>query len=255
MLALPKIIHLPEASTIAGAVDRLYDVIFYISAISFVAVVAALIFFSFFYHRRRSHPELTPYIEGHPILETSVIVGLFIGVMVFCYWGWLDYKQLIAAPPHAMEVNVTGRQWLWEFEYPNGRKMANEVVVPKGQPVKFIMGSVDVLHSFYVPDFRVKQDVVPGTYTSLWFNATQAGEHQVFCAEYCGTAHSKMLAKVKVMEPEDYEKWQRTWEWEKQLGLSPSAPATGPTPGAPGTPTAALTPVERGQKLLSEKGC
>jgi len=264
---------LPQVSTIAPSVDRLYSFLFVISLISFVGTIGALIYFIVRYRRSINHPDKTPYIEGHPMLETAVMVGFFIITMIFFYWGWVDYKKIRKSPPNALEVNVMGRQWAWEFEYTNGRKMLNEVVVPKGQNVKFIMGSSDVLHSFFIPEFRVKQDVVPGTYEYLWFNATQTGEFQVYCAEYCGTSHSGMLAKLKVVEPEQYRKWQKMWEWEKQLGLSPtseataaekgtapsptglSSAATAPAGTKPAETTAMASPVERGQKLFKEKGC
>ncbi|MFO1519107.1 MAG: cytochrome c oxidase subunit II [bacterium] len=266
MLALLlDLMGLPQASTVAKGVDQLFDFLTVFSVLSFVGVIGALVYFIVRYNRKRSHPDKTPYIEGHPLLEAVVMVGLFVVVMVVFYWGWIDYKKMRQVPGNAMEVNVTGRQWMWEFEYQNGRKMLNEVVVPKGKAVKFILNSPDVLHSFFVPDFRMKQDLVPGMYTYLSFNATQTGEHQVFCAEYCGTSHSGMLAKLKVVEPEEYEKWQKTWEWEKQLGVesgaaSEKAPAAGEKPAAnaeqkAAAPASGESSIEKGKKLYSEKGC
>ncbi len=248
MLALLSGMGLPQSSTFAPQVDLLYDFIYWISLISFIGIVGALVYFIFKYHRKRSDSENTPYIEGHPLLEGSVMFGLFVIVMVIFYWGWMDYKKMLTPPPNSLEINITGRQWMWEFEYQNGHKMLNEVVIPKGLPVKFMMTSSDVLHSFFVPDFRIKQDLVPGAYTKLWVNPTELGEYQVMCAEYCGTSHSAMLAKVKVVEPEEYEKWQKKWEWEKRLGVS-SVEAT------PSKPSATESPVERGQKLFTAKGC
>lgn len=258
MLALLLDMNLPQASSVAPAVDRLYDFIYYFSLLSFVGIVGAMLYFVIRYHRRRSDPDLTPYIEGHPIAESSVMLGLFVVVMIMFYWGWVDYKKMITPPPHSLEINLLGKQWLWEFEYTNGRKMVNEVVVPKDRPITLLLSSADVLHSFYVPAFRIKQDLVPGSYTRVWFTPTQVGEFQVFCAEYCGTAHSSMLAKVKVVEPEAYEKWQKKWEWEKQLGLSSSPAEKAPAPGAEakGAPPASTeSPAERGAKVFSAKGC
>src|SRR4030095_9551550 len=165
MLGYINIIDIPQASTVAKNVDLLYDYVFYFSAFAFVAVVGAILYFMTRYSRRRSNPELTPYIEGHAILETSVMVGLFVVVMAIFYIGLRDYKVMIKAPYDSMEINVNGRQWLWEIEYPNGRRLTNELVVPKGKPVKLILSSSDVLHSFFIPNFRVKKDVVPGTYS------------------------------------------------------------------------------------------
>lgn len=263
MLGLLLDMGLPQASTVAPLVDRLYDFIYYICLFCFLGTVGALVYFCVAYHRSRNNPDKTPYIEGHPLMEAGVMVGLFVVVMVFFYWGLVDYKKIRSVTPNSMEINVTGRQWAWQFEYTNGRKMLNEVVVPKGKPVKLILESTDVLHSFFIPDFRVKQDVVPGSYEYLTFTATQTGEHQVFCAEYCGTSHSGMLAKLKVMEPAEYEKWQKTWEWEKQLGISSSTASEKPastSSSSPGQKEAATAPstaslAERGQKLFNEKGC
>ncbi len=262
MLALLQLLNLPEASTAAKNFTGLYDFIFYISLIGFVGVVLALLYFVIFYHRKKIDPETTPYIHGHAVLESSVAVGLFVIVMIIFYWGWMDYKKIIQSPSNSLEINVTAKQWLWGFEYLNGRKFTNELTVPKGKPVKLIMTSSDVLHSFFVPAFRLKQDVVPGTYTTLWFNATETGTYEVFCAEYCGTAHSGMLAKIKVVEPGEYDHWQKIWEWEKQLGVSSttSAVAEKSVTSAEGQKGEEkkennISPVERGQKLFTEKGC
>ncbi len=254
MLAL---FTLPQASTLAKDVDQLFNFILTASLISFIAVIAAIVYFLKNYHRRKSDPDTTPYIEGHPLLEGAVMVGLFFLVMFIFAWGWVDYQKMRKVPANALEINVLGRQWSWEFEYTNGRKMLNELVVPNNKPVKLIMTATDVLHSFFIPDFRVKQDLVPGTYTMLWFQANQLGEFQVFCAEYCGTSHSGMLAKIKVVEPEEYEKWQKKWEWEKMLGITPSEPAAvaAKTDAKGAAPAATESPADRGKKLFETKGC
>ena len=225
---------LPQASTISQNVDSLFNFIFWISLISFIGVVVTMIYFVIKYRRSRWDPFKTHYITGHSAMEISVSLGLFILVMVIFAWGWIDYKKIIHAPADTLEISVLGKQWLWEFEYANGRKLTNELIVPKGRPVKLIMSSADVLHSFYIPNFRLKQDVIPGTYTTLWFEATQVGEHPVFCAEYCGTAHSKMLATVKVLEPNDYKRWEK--EEKKEKG-------------------AVISPIELGKNLFTQKGC
>jgi cytochrome c oxidase subunit 2 len=106
-----------------------------------------------------------------------------------------------------MEINVIGQQWSWQIQYPDGKSLTNQMVVPRGKPVKLIMTSKDVLHSFFLPSFRIKTDTVPGQFTSMHFVATKTGTFEIFCAEYCGTAHSKMIGKVHVLEPEDYQKW------------------------------------------------
>lgn len=235
---------LPQASTLAPKVDALYDFILWISVISFVATIGASIYFVFRY-RRRTESDKTPYITGHPVAENALAVGLLVVVMAIFAWGWVDYKKIVYGPEGALEIQILGRQWLWQAEYDNGRTLVNELVVPKGAPVQLIMTSADVLHSFYVPDFRLKQDLVPGAYTKLWFEATEIGEHQVFCAEYCGTAHSQMLAKVKVLEPEEYAQWQAEW------GQAQVAAATGGKKGA----TPLVNMAEKGRQVFAQKGC
>jgi len=259
-----QIINLPQASTMAGSIDALYDFIFWLSVVSLIAVTVAIIYFMIRY-RRRSDDDKTPYIEGHAPSEMSVAVILFVIVMVIFYWGWIDYKKILTAPADAMEINIIGKQWQWDIEYVNGRKMVNEMVVPRGRPVKLLMGSADVLHSFFIPAFRLKQDIIPGAYTSLWFEATMEGEFHVFCAEYCGTAHSKMLATLKVVSPKEYDRWQTRWELEQRLGITPTddAPVEGAeaaegAEGAEGVeieqvPT--LSMVARGKKVFAKHGC
>lgn len=255
MLAL---FTLPQASTVAKASDDLFNFITLVDTISFIGVIAAIIYFITKYNRKKSDPEKTPYIEGHPVAEGTIMVVLFVLVMVMFAWGWIDYLKQREVPNNALEVNVIGRQWLWNFEYTNGRKFTNEITLPKDQPVKLIMTSADVLHSFFIPDFRVKQDVVPGTYQYLSFTPTLTGDFQVYCAEYCGTAHSGMLAKIHVVEKEEYEKWQKRWEWEKQLGITPveaSDKSAASPNAADAAPVAAESPAERGKKLFTAKGC
>lgn len=261
MLAL---FTLPQASTVAKSSDALFNFITVIDVISFVGVIAAIIYFITKYNRKHSDPEKTPYIEGHPVAEGAVMILLFVLVMVMFAWGWIDYVKQRHVPENSLEINVVGRQWLWNFEYTNGRKFTNELTVPKDQPVKLVMSSVDVLHSFYIPAFRVKQDVVPGSYQYLPFTATETGTFQVFCAEYCGTSHSGMLATIKVVEKDEYEKWQKKWEWETQLGIKPAVAAEATTAsaqakGSDSAPAAASAPVEnlaeRGKKLFNAKGC
>lgn len=198
---------LPQASSMAPSVDRLFSFIFWTSLACFLIIVFGKLFFIIRFRRKKRPEHLTPYITGHMVMELSIAGVLLIWVMVIFYWGWKDYEKLRVSPSDAMEVYVTGRQWSWQFTYPEGQRSA-ELIVPKGKPVKLIMTSEDVLHSFFVPAFRVKQDLIPKVYTSLWFEATQTGTFPIYCAEYCGTAHSAMLSKVRVLEPEAFEDWQ-----------------------------------------------
>ncbi len=215
MLAL---FSLPQASTVAGDVDNLFTFLTVFSVISFILVIAALAYFIIKYNRNSSDPDKTPIIHGHPLMEGAVMVLLFVIVMVIFAWGWVDYKKMIAIAPNALEVNVKARKWQWDFEYTNGRSIPKILVVSKDQPVTLIMSSTDVLHSFFVPAFRVKQDVLPDHFTKISFTPTMTGVFQVYCTEYCGTDHSNMMAAVVVKEKKDYDLWQKSWELKKQLG-------------------------------------
>ena len=200
-------LSLPNASTFSSRVDGLFDFILWSSLVCFVIIVGAKIWFLYKYRRSQVDEKKTIYLEGNAPTEITVAVILTLWVMVIFWWGWQDYKYLRTAPREAMQVNILGVQWKWFMQYKDGRKLTNELVVPKGQPVKLIMTSDDVLHSFYVPAFRIKQDVLPKTYTSLWFEAIEVGTFPIYCAEYCGLQHSGMLGKVRVLEPADYEAW------------------------------------------------
>jgi cytochrome c oxidase subunit 2 len=127
--------------------------------------------------------------------------------MVMFGWGASLYFTNSRAPEGAMELHVVGKQWMWKIQHPEGPREINELHVPTGQAVRLIMTSEDVIHSFYIPAFRIKMDVLPGRYTTAWFEATQIGEYHLFCAEYCGNEHSRMVGKVVVMDPVDYERW------------------------------------------------
>ena len=201
------ILALQDAAISVTIFERLFSFILWTCVASFIAIVVGKIFFLIRFHRRKRPEHLTPYLTGHTALEMSVAVLLLIWVMVIFYWGWVDYKILKTPPADSLEINIVARQWAWEMQYKQGKILTNELVVPKDKPVKLIMTSQDVLHSFYIPTFRLKQDVNPNTYTSLWFQATEAGEYPIYCAEYCGTAHSGMLGKVRVLEQEDYDDW------------------------------------------------
>lgn len=198
---------LPAASELAASMDTLYAFIFWVSVICFVVIVGLMTFFVLKY-RRKTETDETPYIEGHTPTEVSVSIGLFILVMGLFIWGWTDYMKSRTPPMNAYEINVVGQQWSWNFQYANGKRMQNTVYVPKDTPVKLIMTSSDVLHSFFVPALRLKRDVIPNTYQYLSFTANKTGEFDVFCAEYCGLDHSKMLGKMIVLEKDDFADWE-----------------------------------------------
>jgi cytochrome c oxidase subunit 2 len=165
-----------------------------------------IVFFAVKY-RRRAEDERPQPIEGNFWLEViwSVIpLGL---TMVMFVWGAIIYFDIYNPPNDALEISIVGRQWMWKAQHPEGQSEINELHVPLGQPVKLTMTSEDVIHDFFLPAFRVKQDVLPGRYTTLWFEATKAGEYPLYCAEYCGTQHSGMIGRIVVLEPAEFQKW------------------------------------------------
>jgi cytochrome c oxidase subunit 2 len=193
-------------STLAPTVDNLFYFVTWVSTILFAGVIIAMIYFAIRYRRRSAEYVPVP-VEESKVLEISWIVIPTILVLITFNWGFKGYMKLAVSPPDSYQITVRAKQWLWEFEYPNGLVTTNELHVPVGRPVRLHMSSEDVLHSLFIPVFRVKQDVLPNRYTSLWFEATTEGEYDVFCTEYCGTSHSGMLAKVVVESQEAFQTW------------------------------------------------
>ncbi len=209
---------MPFAATkIAAGVDSLYYFLLVASFISCVLVIGGLIWFAVQY-RRKYEGQKTAYISHNTALEFLWSFIPFVIFMVVFVWGWIVYYQLRSMPENGLEVAVTAQKWNWTFTYKNGRKSQGTLTVPIGQDVKLIMTSSDVLHSFYVPAFRNKQDVVPGRYTALWFRAEHEGSYNLFCAEYCGDQHSGMLGKVNVVSREKFDEYLGT---EPYKGLTP----------------------------------
>ncbi len=200
-------LHMPPAnSTIAGEVDALFYFIFYTAIVLFVLVMAFTTYFIIKY-RRKGKRELTSGVAHNTKLEILWTVIPAILVIIVFVWGFKTYLRMNIAPADALEIKATGQKWFWVFDYPNGANSMNDLVVPAGKPVKLLMSSQDVIHSFFVPDFRVKMDVLPNRYTITWFEAINPGEYDIYCTEYCGKGHSEMLGKVKVLNEEDYEAW------------------------------------------------
>jgi len=195
----------PEASTLAHQVDSLYYFIFWGAVFFFVLIVGLSLIFVLKY-RRRPGQVMTPRASHNTPLEvTWTVIPLALVILVFV-WGFKGYMALAVSPAGALEYHVTAKQWLWQVEGPDGETSVNEMTVPVNQAVKVILRSEDVIHSFYVPAFRVKQDAIPNRYTTLWFQATRTGDFDLFCTEYCGTGHSGMLGKIHVLSAEDFEK-------------------------------------------------
>jgi len=195
-----------QASSIARSVDHLH---FFLTAVTlfFTALIFLTIFYFMIKYRRRSPDERPKAIEGSLPLEILWTVIPTLIVAVLFAWGAGLYFRNAEPPPGAMEIFVTGKQWMWKVEHPEGQREINEVHVPLGRPVKLTMTSEDVIHDFYVPAFRVKKDVLPGRYTSLWFEPTKTGTFHLFCAQYCGAFHAGMIGSIIVADPDEYEQW------------------------------------------------
>lgn len=222
----------PQKSTLAEGTDALFNFINVTSLIFLIGITIAIIYFAWKY-RRRSENDVTPVITHNNTLEiTWSVIPLILVIIVFG-WGLSGYVNLTTAPDDAYEVRVVGKSWLWEFHYETGHVSVNELHIPVDRPVKLVMSSEDVIHSFYIPDFRVKMDVLPSRYSTVWFEATEVGESVVFCTEYCGTAHSNMMARAIVHDQEDFETW---------LEVAGSADDD-------------MDPVELGQELVTRNAC
>jgi cytochrome c oxidase subunit 2 len=194
-----------QASSMAGQVDALFIYLLLVSGIMTALIFIAVTVLSIKYRRvrgRKAHP-----IEGSTFLEIGWSVLPFFVMVTFFIWGAIIFFQERTPPADATEVYVVAKQWMWKIEHIEGQREINELHVPTGQNVKLIMTSQDVIHSFFIPAFRLKQDVLPGRYTTMWFKATVPGRYHLFCAEYCGTMHSGMGGDIVVMEPQDYAKW------------------------------------------------
>src|ERR1700721_3069101 len=204
----------PEASKIAADTDALYFFLVLISLVGMAIVTLLVVLFSVLY-RKEKNPEATQ-IEGSTLLEaTWTIIPLALFMVTFV-WGALLYFRIYNPPTNAMNIYIVGKQWMWKAEHPGGQHEINALHVPSCRPVQLTMISQDVFHSFSIPDFRVKREVIPGRYSTVWFNATTPGTYHIFCTQYCGTNHSVMIGEGTVLSPDDYEKWTQ----ESTSGMS-----------------------------------
>ncbi len=198
---------IPEsASTMSWKVDALY---FYLSGVTvfFTLLISIILVFFVIRYRRRTPYEIPRPIAGSHKLETLWTVIPFVIAMTMFAWGARVYFEQYSPPENAIEIYVVGKQWMWKVQHSTGQREINELHIPVGRKVKLIMTSEDVIHDFFVPAFRMKADVVPGIYTSEWFEATKPGTYHLFCAEYCGMNHSGMIGSVIVMEPREFDNW------------------------------------------------
>src|SRR6202165_5624913 len=194
-----------RASTMAGNVDALYIFLLIVSGLMTLLIFVCVVFFAAKF-RHRPGVQAEP-IEGSTPLElTWSIIPMGVFLVIF-FWGAVVYFQERTPPRDATEVYVVAKQWMWKLEHAEGQREINELHVPVGRDVKMILTSQDVIHSFFVPAFRIKQDVLPGRYTTAWFHPTKAGIYHLFCAEYCGSQHSGMIGQVVVLERAQYQAW------------------------------------------------
>ena len=194
-----------EASSIAPWMDELYLFLLGMTATGIVLVSGLILTFSLRY-RKSVHPVATQ-VEGSTLLEaTWTIIPL--GIFLICFiWGAILYFRIYNPPANAMNIYIVGKQWMWKAEHPGGQHEINALHVPTGRPIQLTMISQDVFHSFSIPDFRIKREVIPGRYTTVWFEATTPGTYHLFCTQYCGTNHSQMIGEITVLTPDDYKKW------------------------------------------------
>jgi len=195
-----------SASTMSWKVDAVY---FYLSGVTlfFTLLISAILVFFVIRYRRRTPYEIPRPIAGSHKLETLWTVIPFLISMTIFGWAAKVYFDQSSPPKNAMEVYVVGKQWMWKIQHSTGQREINELHVPIGKKIKLIMTTEDVIHDFFVPAFRVKSDVVPGKYTTLWFEATKTGKFDFYCAEYCGMNHSGMIGSVVVMESREFDNW------------------------------------------------
>lgn len=194
------------ASTLAPQVDALMIALVIFSVFFTILIFVAVAVMAFKY-KRVSINDTPPHIHGSLWLELAWSLIPFAMTLGLFVWSTHIYFLANTPTPGAMEIFVTGKQWMWKVQHPEGPREINEMHVPSGQPLKFTMISEDVIHSYYIPAFRAKKDVLPGRYTSFWVTPTKIGKYHLFCAEYCGTQHSGMIGSVYVMDPSDYARW------------------------------------------------
>lgn len=243
-LPLFPLFHLlPErASTAAARHDLLFLALLLLTGVVAVGVGVLIVVFCVRYRKGSQADRRNAHNTSLGIEVTWTLVPLLLFLCIYA-WAAYDYTRLYRAPPDAMPVFVVAKQWMWKAEHANGHREIGELHVPLGQPVRLVMASQDVIHSFYVPAFRIKQDVVPGRYTTLWFLPTQEGEFHLFCAEYCGTDHAVMGGRIVVMRPDAFARWlqsgpprtgiaARGFELFRQFGCS-GCHAAGSTVHAP----------------------
>ena len=219
----------PErASTVSHQTDALYLFLCSVTAFFSILIFILIVYFAVKYRRRSAvPPAVVPTDLRLELLWTFIPLLI---VLVIFFWGARIFFYIYRPPSDSLDVHVIGKQWMWKIQHPSGRREINELHVPIGQPVRLLIASQDVIHGFYIPAFRIKQDAIPGRFAVIWFQADKVGEYHLFCHEYCGTQHSKMIGRVVVMDQMKYQEWLA------------------------GTPSEA-SPAEAGAKLFNSLGC
>lgn len=237
LLGLNSIDLVPELASDEGvAVDQMFTVQIYIIAFIFALIIVFMLYSIFVFRRKPGDMGDGPHITGNTPLEitwTLIPLALVLGIAT---WGAVQLRDITAAQPDELVIEVTGFQFGWRFDYPETGVSSSELYLPVGRQVLFRLTSTDVIHDFWVPEFRIKQDAVPGTWTELRVTPNEVGDFTMRCAELCGYAHSAMIASVVVVEPGDFEAWQAGQDVERPAGEE-------------------LTPVELGANLVEETGC
>lgn len=206
-MILAKLPFMPErASTIAHEIDTLYLFTVGLSAVATLLISGVIIGFIVKYRRRKADDIGQRETAGDWLEITWTVIPAIVFLSLF-FWGAKVYFDTYRVPEGADRYYVVGKQWMWKYQHPAGNREINDLHVPVGRPIELVITSEDVIHSFFVPAFRVKRDAVPGRYSTAWFEATKTGTYDIFCAEYCGAEHSLMIGKITVMEPADYEAW------------------------------------------------
>ncbi len=195
-----------QASSIAAQIDALFLVLTGLSLAFAVPVVIFLIFFAVRYRQGRQVDRSKRIYESFKVEFAWSFIPFMLGMTIFG-WGAFVYYNYATAPEDTLDIYVIGKQWMWHVQHPSGKSEIKDLHIPVNRPVKLIMTSQDVIHSYFIPAFRIKQDVLPGRYTTLWFEATKPGEYHMFCTEYCGTEHSRMGGTVYVLEQSEYQRW------------------------------------------------
>jgi cytochrome c oxidase subunit II len=254
---LRRLLNLPpEASSIAASIDALHFFVIAVTMLGWLAVTVAAITFIIRYRRR--HGETRPQ-AGAPAprgFELGVVVGLLGLFLLWWVIGYVEYLKIREPPKDAMEVYGVGKQWMWKFSYPDGRSSIGILTVPAGRPVKLFLTSRDVIHGFYVPAFRIKQDVLPGRYTTAWFQVDEPGTYQIMCTQYCGLLHSNMWGSVVALSPADYEKWlQRTEPAESGASEEGAGLAEEAVPGGLARTGVTLGLAARGREVAARYAC